>query len=221
MKMLSKLCACLLVLLVVCSCVLTAYADGSVTYSGKAREFIFLPGSKYSPTDLFADFKNVMPGDSLTEQILIQNDTSKKVKIRVYMRSKGAQLGTDDFLSQMQLTVQQRGDSIMFAAPANQTAQLKDWVYLGTVYSGGKIILDVKLDVPITMGNDYQHNIGYVDWEFKIEELPIEPSDPRLPKTGDMSNIFLYASIMVISFTSLFLLLFFKKRKKKEDHGEA
>lgn len=213
----KRLCMIILCLLLVLSMSVTAFAAGSVTYDGDANKFIFAPGSDYSPTDLFSNFKNVMPGDTLTEQILIKNETSNNVKIRVYMRSLGAQENTDDFLSQMNLTVQQKDDSILFAAPADETAQLTDWVYLGTVYSGGEITLDVTLEVPITMGNDYQNEIGYIDWEFKVEELPVEPSDPEPPKTGDTSNIFLYSGLMIFSLVALMIFLFLGKRRKQEE----
>lgn len=215
MRKYSRLYTILLALVLLVNLTTVASAAGSVTYDGNANRFIFAPGSRNAPTDLFENFKDVMPGDSLTEQIVIQNKINHGVKIKVYMRSLGAQKNTDDFLSQLNLTVQQRGDSILFDAPADMTAQLTDWTYLGTIYSGGKITLDLTLEVPITLGNEYQHDIGYIDWEFMVEELPIDPSDPTPPKTGDI--ILAYAAVMVISLAALVVLFLFFKRKKKKD----
>lgn len=211
MKKYAKLFSLLLVLLLMMNLSISAFADGSISYDGNAKKFIFAPGTSHSPTNLFDNFQNMMPGDVCTEQILIKNDKSNNVKIKVYIRSLGAQEDTDTFLSQLNLTVQQNEDSILFDAPADQTAQLKDWVYLGTVYSGGEIILDVTLEVPITMGNEFQNNTGYIDWEFKIEELSVESTDPQPPQTGDTFN--LYVNMLIISFVGLTVLLVICKQK--------
>lgn len=203
----------LLSLLLLLSLSVTAMADSGVTYQGPAKEFIFTPGGEENPTDLFPGFKNVIPGDTITEQIVIKNDAAKGVKVNVFLRALGSQESMEGLLSQMKLTVKQKDDSVLFAAPANETAQLTDWVYLGTVYSGGEIALDVTLEVPIEMGNEYQNQTGYIDWEFSIEEFPAEDSDPKPPKTADNSNLPLYVALLVMSLTAMTALLLPIKKK--------
>ena len=211
MSKLIKLMICLS--LIVMTAALTANRisaqDGNITYDGNAKDFIFAPGSEYSPTDLFADFKNLMPGDSVSQKITIDNDISKEVKIKIYMRSLGADQQSQEFLSQLSLTVVQDGKTNLFDAPASETAQLTDWVYLGTLYSGGKIDLDVTVSVPITLGNDFQDAVGKLTWEFMVEELPVETTDPR--PTGDNSNIYVAMTVMSVSAAALSVVLALKK----------
>lgn len=172
-------------------------AVSQVTYSGNAGEFIFAPGSEYSLTDLFTEFKDVMPGDKLTQKILLKNDASKAVKVKIYMRALGAHEDSEEFLSQLQMTVEKKQDTELFEGSAAETAQLTDWVLLGTLYSGGECELDVILEVPITLDNQFQNLAGYLDWQFAVEEFPVEEGDPvppiapdegELPKTGDQNQ---------------------------------
>ena len=165
----KNICSLALTLLMLLSCLCAAYADtGSVTYDGDAQSFVFLPGSDYSPSDLFPDFKGVMPGDRLTQTLRLRNDSDHRV--RLYLRSLGSESGSEGFLSQMTLTVQTPTSSL-FDAPAHETAQLTDWTELGTIAPGGDLELTVTLNVPLTMGNDFQSGIGYLDWQFKAQEL--------------------------------------------------
>ena len=194
-------------------------AEGNVTYSGDAGSFIFAPGSEYSPTDLFPNFKDVMPGDSISQPITVRNDASNKVKIKVYMRSLGAHPESVEFLSQLHLRVEkseQNTMAYMFDAAANETAQLTEWTLLGTLYSGGEVNLNVILDVPVELDNMFREYVGYLDWEFMIEEYEIDPDDPQPPQTGDETPVWLWGGLAVGSLCLLILLPILWKRKKEE-----
>lgn len=214
----------LIVFVLVLSSSMTVFAaNGSVTYNGESGDFIFAPGSEYSPTDLFLNFKDVMPGDSITQDITVRNDESKNVKVKIYIRSLGAHEGSEGFLSQLNLSVKKAEENemaYMFDAAADQTAGLTDWVYLGTLYSGGEVNLNVILDVPTTLDNNYKDLIGFIDWQFMIEELPVEPDDPQPPQTGDTSNLTLWFTLMISSAAMLIILLFWKRREKEEEEPQ-
>ena len=241
-----------LALVLVCSTAAVSFAaqtpgSSGVTYKGKAEEFIFQPGSDYSMTDLFTNFKGVMPGDTLTQQINVKNEASKKVNVKIYIRALGpAELEKNDgeeivsadqsadFLKEMKLTVDTDDDTRLFEAPADQTAGLTDWVLLGTFRSGADVDLNVNLEVPITMGNDYQERIGALDWQFMAEEHPLNPDDPNTPtdpsdpngpngpndpddpnttKTGDDSNMLVYGLIALVALGGAAVVIVTRRRK--------
>ncbi len=210
----------LIVFVLFLSSTITAFAaDGKVNYRGNAGKFVFAPGSKHSLTDLFPNFKGVMPGDTLTQKITVKNDADNKVKVKIYIRSLGAHEDSEKFLSQLGLKVKKSADNemaYMFDAAAGDTAGLTDWEYLGTLYSGGEVNLDVTLNVPVGLPNEFQNKIGFLDWEFMIEEFPVEDTDPKPPKTGDNSNIGLWFAIMISSMLILIILLVWRKKDKEQ-----
>ena len=213
----------LILFLSVCALLLSSISaasaeNGHVTYSGDAEKFIFAPGSSDSPTDLFPNFKDVMPGDSIAQSITVKNDASNKVKVKIYMRSLGAHADSMEFLSKLRLRVEKSEENTMaymFDATASETAQLTEWVCLGTLYSGGEVNLNVILDVPVELDNAYQQQIGYLDWEFMIEEYAIEPTDPEPPKSCDDSPLWLWVGLGGMSLFVILILLFAGKRKKE------
>ena len=219
-KIISMLISLLVVTAMTCGLSISAYAAGTVTYSADSSKFIFEPGSSHSPTDLFTEYKGLMPGDSVRQDITVKNDSSYGVKVKLYVRSHGAHEDSVDFLSKLHLTVAKSENNemaYMFDAAADQTGGMTDWVYLGTLYSGGEVNLILNLDIPIELGNEYQDAIGYIDWEFKTEELPIDPDDPEPPQTGDNSNLYFYA--MLASVSGIALVILIPKRKKDTANG--
>lgn len=167
MKRVTRVALALIMLMTVA--VSASAADGNVTYSGDAGKFIFAPGSEHSLTDLFPEFKDVMPGDTLTQKIVVKNNAKKSVKIS--MRALGAHEDSKDFLSKLNLYVEKVTDTPLFEAPADQTAQLTEWRQIGVLAAGGEAELMVGLQVPTSLDNNYKKLVGYLDWEFMVEEI--------------------------------------------------
>lgn len=165
----------------------------------------------YTQTDLFPEFKNVMPGDELSQRIYIKNSWKSKDYIRLSMLAvlhdeEGNPISENvlkelkadernkmeselaymhDFLHQLTLTVK-AGDEVIYEGhPDELTKGFED----GEAHSFGKIRygkvvqLDVTLSVPAELGNEYANRIGEVDWKFiwSGHDDPSEPDDPDKP----------------------------------------
>ena len=108
----------------------------------------------------------------------------------------------------------------MFDASADQTAGMTDWVLLGTLYSGGEVNLVLNLQIPIDLNDSFQNAIGKIDWEFKVEEFPIEPDDPKPPQTDDDNTMYLFAIPAIISVLCLIPVILKKRRRSDDDDEE-
>ena len=206
MKKMTRLCLTLIMLFTVAMPVFAT--DGNVIYSGDSGKFIFEPGSDYSPTDLFPNFKDVMPGDTISQNITVRNNAKKSVKIS--MRALGAHENSVDFLSKLNLYVEKATDTPLFEATADQTAQLTEWQALGVLASGGEAELSVVLQVPVDLDNNYMELVGYLDWEFMVEE-----TDDGRTQTGDRADYWLWIIGLGCS-VLVFVIVIIAKAQKDE-----
>lgn len=186
-------------------------ADSVITYQG-SKTFGFEPGSGYTATDLFDNFKNVMPGDELVEVITVKNETKSCDYIEVYMcaevhdEEKNGLTYSESFEHQdgkdqsdvdgvrdesvatmkdflSKLTMRiYNGETLIYKASPDEAGALVDDVKLGTLKYGKTLELKVELDVPIELDNTYANRVGEVDWVFKVTERN-DPTDPKPTKT--------------------------------------
>ena len=174
-----------LMLLVVMSMSVTAFAASpSITFEGFSKGFDFQPGSEYTETDLFGSFKNVMPGDTVTETITFTNSATDCDFVNLYMRAE-AHDETDnplspkvaekesvatmtEFLSKLSMKVW-NGTELIYDASPDQLDGLKSNKFLGTFHTGETATLKVELSVPIELDNKYANRVGEVDWIFHVE----------------------------------------------------
>lgn len=202
---------------------LTAFAvDGTVLIKAPGV-LTFDPGSTFTETDLFDNFKNMMPGDTRSQHIVITNNWARYETIQVYLRAE-THNGTNEplsgvraedsnaFLSQLAMTVtRSRDHKEIFRASPEELDGLKSNVLLASLSRGQSTSLDVKLTVPITMGNDFAGRVGEVDWVFTIEGIPGKGEGP---KTGDFWLPWAVGT-MLLSGSALAVTLGVRNRRKK------
>ena len=174
-----------LMILIVISLSSTAFAAApSITFKGFTSGFDFQPGSEYTVTDLFNSFKNVMPGDTVTETITFTNSASDCDFVNLYMRAeahdetanplspkvadKETIAAMTEFLSKLSMKVW-NGTEIIYDAAPNELGGLGSNKFLGTFRSGETASLKVELSVPIDLDNKFADRIGEVDWIFHVE----------------------------------------------------
>lgn len=196
----KKILSLLLVLVLIASLAVTAYAaDASVTFLGRKSGFEFNPGSLYTSTDLFKDFKGVMPGDSIKDTITVRNKAKDCDYIKLYIRamphgaifnpmSPNVAAANENvyemrkFLEQMELEVYYNGNHL-YTASLGRLDEATNSMFLGKIRSGKSGKLTVQLNVPIEMGNEFEHKVGEVDWLFTAECY----NDPPLIQTGQLN----------------------------------
>lgn len=173
-----------LTLLLTVSLATSAFASSSITFKGFSAGFDFQPGSEYTETDLFDGFKNVMPGDTVTDTITFTNEATDCDYVNLYMRAeahdeagnplseKVAEKETvatmTEFLSKLSMKVW-NGTELIYDASPDQLDGLQNNTLLGTFRTGDTTTLKVELTVPIELDNRFANRVGEVDWIFHVE----------------------------------------------------
>ena len=172
------------------------YYDGS---DGNGARFTFTHTGDGSDTNLFPNFSNCMPGDSLTQTIRVQADGKNGVQgAKIYLRAEidgdasakeGSAISYNDVLDHIGMTVSK--DGIVIAS--NKTAKLfsqldaadglKSNVFIAEV--GPKtdpVDLDVTIDVDPAMGNAFQEAAAHITFVFSVEDNELPPPPLELDK---------------------------------------
>jgi len=179
-----------------------------LTETGMQKFTIQVNNAYYNLPDLFGGFKDVYPGDTLTQEIIVANNCSEYDAIKVYLQAKphdetanplsekvleeiqadarrDAQTSEkdymEDFLAQLTLTVnkvENSAETELFSDTADQHVGLPEAILLGKIYEDDEIKLNVKLTVPADRNNDYAYRVGEIDWLFLVQGVNDPSDDP-------------------------------------------
>ncbi len=165
----------------------------TVFYNGRTDEIEFaqafpFPGNQ--DPDLFVNLKDMMPGDSVSQQINVgvrNVGRNSYVRMRMYAENPNEDFIklTETYGHWVDFTVRNGNEEI--------TGDLANGVYLGAFRGNETLPLDVTLSIDLNAGNELQDLVAMVDWVFIAEvfdspvippvipDLPDVPEYPELP----------------------------------------
>lgn len=214
-----------------------SFAENSkVVYEDISNKIVTLPGE-----DLFLNFKKIMPGEVVQQDIEIHN--KNKSTVELFLRAEPAD--NDKFESKelqdiseelinilklkLILQVEGKEDRVIYSGTASgiKNKSSEDYGYmtenilLGEFKANSKANIIAELSVPEELKNKYQNAESKVKWIFSCNTLSsevnggtAEDTSNKNVITGDKSSIIL---ISILAGSSLIVLVFVMMRKKKNN----
>ena len=155
--------------------------EGSVTYN-PGQQFLYSLGE-----DKLFEFTNVMPGDIRAAKVSVNNTNAKDVV--VYLRADPGEETHVGFLQQLAFTVTSGGVTLNPSAQKGSDAWPSTgyvdgslyYVELGTIKTGQAVDINVQMNVPIELGDDYQSAAGHIIWTIAVVEIEPGPTPTISP----------------------------------------
>ena len=207
---------------IVCLIALTvparAFADTpTISYDGNARQLTVSGATGSSgESDLFLAFKDLMPGDTRDQQIEIRA-TGVKSQVRVFVRAV-VDHETAHMLSPITLTAAMGDASAGWLQTGTPGSVFAHPTQVAAFTGDGSTVLDLRLSVPTTVGNELADANKTIRWEITAEDdgekIPVQSAGSKKPgllglvATGDstLSLLLVLLTLAIIAFIAALLL---------------
>lgn len=164
--------------------------ETSVTFLSPIRKFDI----ELSRTDLFHNFKNLLPGSARTQKISIKNRYKEPVEIHLVSMDVDKNSGIDNSLVKdllfkyVKVKVEDRNGQTIYQGAIKGKGECD--ITLGTYVSGQSRDLKVSLQVSPEMSKEYSNLMGQVKWAFAAVETEVEePEEPQVVPPQETPNI--------------------------------
>jgi hypothetical protein len=205
MKRISKrlaavvLCAAMLLSVTVFAATTLQGDKPAIVFDAKTQTFT-INGMKVTSAepypDLFPDMKNLMPGDSVTQEIRVQVKNAGSNTVKLYLKAESQNdddndndyetlIGTEDSKTGVTLSVKFEGtdyaEKLTYTGSITKltesAADSDEGVYLGAFTgSDSEKDIDVTLAIPIDAGNKLQDLKAQLGWVVVAEIIPAKSS---------------------------------------------
>lgn len=200
--------------------------DTSVTYLGKEKGFDITT----KKTDLFASFKNLLPGCARTQRIYVNNNSADNVEIflraesisQVRMSAEEKEL-VEQLLNKEAIIEITDGKKCIYKGPvagnlSGVKSTMRDNISLGVFPGGSTRELTVTLSLSPQMDNRYLNLTGKVKWVFTaVGEEDAAVYSATVPQTGDGTRIGMWIALFITSGIFLAGAAWIEKKSRRTD----
>lgn len=155
----------------------------AVTFTGGDEDFVFHPES----TDLFANFKNLLPGETRSQTIEVKSTFQSKEGVEIFLRAEMTEqsLATPETRALVNallyeyatIIITDESGQIIYSGPiwgapdshAAAPDSMGNDISLGIFAAGEGKKLNVQLQLDPTMGNEYMELWGLIKWVWSAE----------------------------------------------------
>ncbi len=123
--------------------------------------------------NLFDNLDAFMPGDTLTRTFNVKSDSGNSSDFNIYLYALPGDETVVGFLNGMTLQVFDGSTELAVMNAGSQNSS--KGVLLGQFSPGSSKSFEVKVTLPLTMGDTFQGASSIVDWHFYAEELTVVP----------------------------------------------
>ena len=162
---------------------LAAEGDPSITYNGASNELTVEGGYDASAADLFASFKGLVPGDSVTQTVdLSFTDISAGTRLFIQADTSRLSDAAKDVLAQMELSVSFAGEGTFApvdTAAVHEVFAGEDAVLVATVNEPAEATMALTLTIPTSVGNELAElQEVTIPWIITVQEDDGEDGGP-------------------------------------------
>ena len=177
----------------------------TIDYVGDAEEDVKVPNS------FFSSIKRIMPGDSYTSSIEINNKDKEKARYYLTLGADERDKQVIELLKKLDLIITNKNGVIIY----NGKMISNEKIFLGEYGLNGYDKLEFKIIVPEDLKNEYANLKPKLNWKFSVEYDKNDKKVVGNPKTGDQINIAI--AVFLVSAIGFLTVILINYRKNKEE----
>lgn len=146
----------------------------------------YVEGEQIYP-DLFTSMKELLPGDTIEQEIMITIEGNKEYKtVKLYAQAKENNGEYEFLLKQTSINIFYNNKDI--------TQQMNEPILLGSFTSNESTTITLKLQIPVSVGNEIEDLFATTQWVFSAEVIDDEVD------TSDHSITSMYICGLICAF---------------------